>query len=133
MGGGFSAARLACRPGSPQYLAQMREYQLAAACSGFGGGVGGAPRVPRLVREAAHVDALGSEVEEQGGLAFAGMVERVLADDLARHQRVPLDPVERIAAARLVGIVVRHLRLAPPAFAALPLEELEDRLPGRQA
>ena len=60
------------------------------------------------------------------------MVERVVADRLGIQQRVPLDPVEGIVADGLLGVVARHLLVAPPAFAALAFEEFEDRLPGRE-
>src|SRR5215218_1238025 len=58
------------------------------------------------------------------------MFEWIALDDLSRHQRMALDPVERILPARLLGIVVGHFAVTPPALAALPFQEREDRLPG---
>ena len=43
-----------------------------------------------------------------------------------------LDPIERIVARRLSGIVVGHRLRTPPALAALFLEEGEDRLPSSE-
>ena len=40
--------------------------------------------------------------EHERGFAFARMVEGILPDRLARHQRVDLDPVERVLASCLL-------------------------------
>src|SRR5262249_4495931 len=68
----------------------------------------------------------------QRGLSLPGMVEGVVGEYLRRHQRVHLNPVERVRTRRMLGIIIGRLLVAPPAFAALPLDEAKDRLPASQ-
>src|SRR5215208_7793716 len=58
------------------------------------------------------------------------MFEWIALDNLSRHQRMALDPVERILPARLLGIVIGHFAVTPPALAAFSFQKREDRLPG---
>src|SRR5215207_6601852 len=60
------------------------------------------------------------------------MVEGIALDNFSHHQRMALDPVERILPARLLGVVIGHFVIAPKALAALSLEKCEDRLPGTE-
>src|SRR5215213_98390 len=58
------------------------------------------------------------------------MVERIALYNVSRHQRMALDPVERILPARLLDVVIGHFAVTPPALAALSFQKREDRLPG---
>ena len=75
---------------------------------------------------------LGTERHHQRRLALPGMVEGIVGHGLGTHQRMDLNPVERVPPRLMLGIIGRHLLVTPPALTALLLKETEDRLPSRR-
>jgi len=65
------------------------------------------------------------------GLALAGVVEGVVADDRLVHQGMDLDPVEGVGPGSQLLVVAAHVGRSPPPAAPFLLHELERQHGGR--
>src|ERR1700722_3851602 len=108
-------------------FAQVRENAVPSFYPKFDARLAGGPGIPLVLGDPRLVDALRQERHEQRSLALAGVIEPVALHDRGRHERVRLDPVERVVGSRLLLIIVGHRFRAPPSLAAFRLEEGEDR------
>src|SRR5579884_4180239 len=123
----FPLGRCRLRRGAKN-LPQASKDEIAAATAEFSRRLARAACVPTLVRQPPEIDALRTKRHQQRGLADAGVIERIALHRFRTHQRMNFDPIERIVARRLPGVIIRHFLAAPPAFAALSLQKSEDRL-----